>query len=48
MGEKQNRSFQLSIKSSLKAGFRGSRITSNGGSIPVRDGEELILLEKTR
>jgi hypothetical protein len=31
MGEKQNRPFQLSFNTSLKVGFQGSRVTSDGG-----------------
>jgi hypothetical protein len=36
MGEKQNRPFQLSFNASLKVGFQGSRVTSDGGLILVR------------
>jgi hypothetical protein len=37
MGEKQNRPFQLSFNSSLKIDFKGSRITSDGGLMMVRE-----------
>jgi hypothetical protein len=37
MGEKQNRPIQLSFNASLKVGFQGSRVTSGGGLILVRD-----------
>jgi hypothetical protein len=31
MGEKQNQPFQLSFNPSLRIGFQGSRVTSDGG-----------------
>ena len=34
MGEKQNGPFQLSFNASLKVGFQGSRVTSDGGLPP--------------
>jgi hypothetical protein len=37
MGEKQNRPFQLSFNASLKIDFQGSRVTSDGGLILVRE-----------
>src|ERR1035441_9216175 len=37
MGEKQNGPFQLSFNASLKVDFQGSRVTSDGGLIPVRE-----------
>src|SRR5208283_28359 len=37
MGEIQNRPFQLSFNASLKVGFQGSRVTSDGGLILVRE-----------
>jgi hypothetical protein len=40
MGEKQNRPFQLSFNASLKIDFRGSRVTSDGGLILVRELDE--------
>jgi hypothetical protein len=39
MGEKQNKPFQLSFNSSLKVDFRGSRVTSVGGLILVRESD---------
>ena len=37
MGEIQNQPFQLSFNASLKVDFQGSRITSDGGLILVRE-----------
>jgi hypothetical protein len=37
VGEKQNQPFQLSFNSSLKVDFQGSRVTSDGGLILVRE-----------
>ena len=37
MGKKQNRPFQLSFNASLKDDFQGSRVTSDGGLILVRE-----------
>src|ERR1017187_5233615 len=37
MGEKQNGPFQLSFNAALKIDFQGSRITSDGGLILVRE-----------
>ncbi len=37
MGEKQNQPFQLSFNASLKVDFQGSRVTSDGGLILVRE-----------
>jgi hypothetical protein len=37
MGEKQNQPFQLSFNASLKIDFQGSRVTSDGGLILVRE-----------
>jgi hypothetical protein len=42
MGEKQNRPFQLSFSASLKIDFQGSRVTSDGGLIPLRELEERL------
>src|ERR1035437_5547892 len=42
MGEKQNRPFQLSFNASLKIDFQGSRITSDGGLILVRELDERL------
>ena len=46
MGETQNQSFQLSFNSSLKVDFQGSRVTSDGGLILVRELDERLGLEK--
>ncbi len=40
MGEIQNRPFQLSFHAFPKVGFQGSRVTSDGGLILVRDLDE--------
>ncbi len=40
MGETPNQSFQLSFNAALKVEFQGSRVTSDGGLILVR--EELL------
>ena len=42
MGEKQNPSFQLSFNASLKVDFQGSRVTSDGGLILVRELDERL------
>ena len=42
MGETQNRPFQLSFNSSLKVGFQGSRVTSDGGLVLVRELDERL------
>jgi hypothetical protein len=42
MGEKQNQPFQLSFNSSLKVDFQGSRATSDGGLIVVRELDERL------
>jgi hypothetical protein len=42
MGEKQNQPFQLSFNASLKIDFRGSRVTSDGGLILVRELDERL------
>jgi hypothetical protein len=42
MGEKQNGPFQLSFNSSLKIDFQGSRVTSDGGLILVRELDERL------
>jgi hypothetical protein len=40
MGEKQNQPFQLPLNASLKVDFQGSRVTSDGGLILVRELDE--------
>ena len=42
MGETQNQPFQLSFNASLKVDFQGSRITSDGGLILVRELDERL------
>ncbi len=42
MGERQNWPFQLSFNSSLKVDFQGSRVTSDGGLILVRELDERL------
>lgn len=37
MGEKENEPFQLSFNASRKVDFQGSRVTSDGGLILVRE-----------
>jgi len=50
MGEIQNRHFQLSFNASLKIDFQGSRATSDGGLVLVRQLDERLgfgeLIEK--
>ena len=42
MGEKQNEPFQLSFNASLKVDFQGSRVTSDGGLVLVRELDERL------
>ena len=42
MGEKQSKPFQLSFNGSLKVDFQGSRVTSDGGLILVRELDERL------
>ena len=42
MGERQNQPFQLSFNASLKVDFQGSRVTSDGGLILVRELDERL------
>jgi hypothetical protein len=42
MGEKQNGAFQLSFNTSSKIDFQGSRVTSDGGLILVRELDERL------
>src|SRR6202140_3087375 len=46
VGETQNRPFQLSFNSSLKVDFQGSRVTSDGGLILVRELDERLGLSE--
>ena len=51
MGEQQNQPFQLSFNPSLKVDFQGSRVTSDGGLLLVRELDERLglseLIERT-
>jgi hypothetical protein len=42
MGEAQNQSFQLSFNPRLRIEFQGSRVTSDGGLILVRELDERL------
>jgi Transposase DDE domain group 1 len=42
VGEIQNRPFQLSFNASLKVDFQGSRVTSDGGLVLVRELDERL------
>ncbi len=42
MGDKQNQPFQLSFNASLKIDFQGSRVTSDGGLVLVRELDERL------
>ena len=42
MGETQERTFQLSFNGSLRVDFQGSRVTSDGGLILVRELDERL------
>ena len=42
MGEKQNQPFQLSFNASLYVDFQGSRVTSDGSLILVRELDERL------
>ena len=42
MGEKHHEPFQLSFNSSLRVDFQGSRVTSDGGLILVRELDERL------
>ena len=46
MGEKQNQPFQLSFNNSLKVDFQGSRVTSDGGLLLVRELDERLGLSE--
>ncbi len=46
MGEKQNQPIQLSFNASWQVDFQGSRVTSDGGLILVRELDERLGLEK--
>jgi hypothetical protein len=42
VGEKQNQPFQLSFSASLKVDFQGSRVTSDGSVVLVRELDERL------
>ena len=42
VGETQDRPFQLSFNSSLRVDFQGSRVTSDGGLLLVRELDERL------
>jgi len=42
MGETQSEPFQLSFNASLKIDFQGSRVTSDGGLVLVRELDERL------
>ncbi len=46
MGEKQNKPFQLSFNGFLKVDFQGSRVTSDGGLLLIRELDERLGLGK--
>ena len=46
MGETQQRPFQLSFNTSLKVDFQGSRVTSDGGLVLVRELDERLGLSE--
>ena len=46
MGEQQNQPFQLSFNPSLKVDFQGSRETSDGGLLLVRELDERLGLSQ--
>src|ERR1700736_6215159 len=46
VGETQNRPFQLSFNSLLKVDFQGSRVTSDGGLVLVRELDERLGLSE--
>ena len=46
MGETQDRPFQLSFNSALRVEFQGTRVTSDGGLILVRELDERLGLSE--
>ena len=48
MGDKQNQPFQLSFNRCLKVDFQGSRVTSDGGLILVRELDEIRGCQRRR
>ena len=47
MGEKERKPFQLTFNGLLKVDFQGSRVTSDGGLILVRELDERLGLGET-
>ena len=47
MGENQNQPFQLSFNPSLRVDFQGSRVTSDGGLVLVRELDERLGLQRS-
>jgi hypothetical protein len=48
MGEKQHKPFQLSFNGLVKVDFRGSRVTSDGGLLLVRELDEHLIASRPR
>jgi hypothetical protein len=46
VGERQNQPFQLSFNRFLRVAFQGSRVTSDGGLILVRELDERFALSE--
>ncbi len=46
MGEKEKQAFQLTFNGFLKVDFQGSRVTSDGGLILIRELDERLGLGK--
>jgi hypothetical protein len=46
VGETPNQPFQLSFNACLKVDFQGSRVTSDGGLILIRELDERLGMEK--
>ena len=46
MGEKETKPFQLSFNGFVKVDFQGSRVTSDGGLILIREVDERLGLGK--
>jgi hypothetical protein len=44
VGETQNQPFEFSFNASLRADFQGSRVTSDGGLILIRELDERLRL----
>jgi hypothetical protein len=46
MGKTPHQPFHLSFNASLKVDFQGSRVTSDGGLVPLRELDERLCLGK--